>query len=336
VDLEHRVKVLEQELEILKNQVQATLLDIQEQLLSSYHPALRADHVNALDGLAEVARPGAERQPDRDSKEDTLIMSRPNVKTISAHDLAREPGLTPAQHASKEPVVQRVSTREWQDEPPEADLYPVEAEEFDTLQEPGEQEPPPVESADYEEEPNYQPAPPPLPSPPPPAQAPQSSLMARLSTASAVTQGESEIDWGTFTTLADWVSDNLEKMGASRMRRMVDAVARQVSVSPELKDALVQMIDLYEQDSALEEVRLYETAKAVSRGLSDVQAPTPSYESPSFEGSPSEGPSFEGYEDESWYDELSEEPEPAWKRSLIQRLISGLENLDNSQEDDRG
>jgi hypothetical protein len=324
VDLEHRVKVLEQELEILKNQVQATLLDIQEQLLSSYHPALRADHVAAQDGHAGgagEARPGAARQPDHDSKEDTLALSRPNVKTISAHGLQRESGLDPTLRSPDEPVVHRVSAREWQDELPEADFYPVEAEESDGAQEPVEQELPLVESVQFEEEPDDLPAPAPPPPTQVPAQAPRSSLMARLSTIAPETQDESELDWGTFTTLADWVSDNLEKLGASRMRRMVDAVTRQVSISPELKDALVQMIDLYEQDSALEEVRLYETARAVSRGLSDAQAAAPS---------------FEAYEDETWYDELSEEPEPAWKRSLIQRLISGLENLDSSREDDRG
>lgn len=43
MDLEHRVTVLEQELTILKNQIQATLLDIQEQLLTGHYPALRAE-----------------------------------------------------------------------------------------------------------------------------------------------------------------------------------------------------------------------------------------------------------------------------------------------------
>jgi hypothetical protein len=145
--------------------------------------------------------------------------------------------------------------------------------------------------------------------------------MDRLSSVSPEPPVESEIDWGTFTTLADWVSDNLEKMGASRMRRMVDSVSQQVAITPELKDALLQMISLYEQDSALEEVRLYETAKAVSRGLSETLAPAPSYESDDVE---------------PWYDDLGEDPEPAWKRNLIERLINGLENLDQSQEDDRG
>lgn len=43
MDIEQRVKSLEQEMKILKNQVQKTLLDIQEQILVHYHPALRTE-----------------------------------------------------------------------------------------------------------------------------------------------------------------------------------------------------------------------------------------------------------------------------------------------------
>lgn len=45
MDLEQRVQILEQELEILKNQIQATLLDMQEHLLTNAYPSLRADDV---------------------------------------------------------------------------------------------------------------------------------------------------------------------------------------------------------------------------------------------------------------------------------------------------
>ena len=43
MQLQHRIKILEQELEILKNQIQKSLLDIQEQLLANTYPALRAE-----------------------------------------------------------------------------------------------------------------------------------------------------------------------------------------------------------------------------------------------------------------------------------------------------
>lgn len=41
MELEQRVKTLEQEIKILKGQIQRTLLDVQEQLLIHYHPSLR-------------------------------------------------------------------------------------------------------------------------------------------------------------------------------------------------------------------------------------------------------------------------------------------------------
>jgi hypothetical protein len=46
MDLESRVQALEQELEILKNQIQATLLEIQEQVLANTYPSLRGDDTN--------------------------------------------------------------------------------------------------------------------------------------------------------------------------------------------------------------------------------------------------------------------------------------------------
>ncbi|MBP7690104.1 MAG: hypothetical protein KA765_19465 [Thermoflexales bacterium] len=43
MELDARVKALEYELKILKNEVQRTLLDIQEQVLIHYYPSLRSE-----------------------------------------------------------------------------------------------------------------------------------------------------------------------------------------------------------------------------------------------------------------------------------------------------
>ncbi|MBK7917042.1 MAG: hypothetical protein IPJ94_12420 [Chloroflexi bacterium] len=59
MDIEQRVKSLEQEMKILKNQVQKTLLDIQEQILVHYHPALRTED-ESYDEISAPAR-GATR-----------------------------------------------------------------------------------------------------------------------------------------------------------------------------------------------------------------------------------------------------------------------------------
>jgi len=54
VELEQRVKTLEYELKILKNEIQRTLLDIQEQVLIHYYPALRSDDSAPPDGTLQA------------------------------------------------------------------------------------------------------------------------------------------------------------------------------------------------------------------------------------------------------------------------------------------
>jgi len=48
--LDQRVRTLEYELKILKNEIQRTLLDIQEQILTHYYPALRSEQPNPVSG----------------------------------------------------------------------------------------------------------------------------------------------------------------------------------------------------------------------------------------------------------------------------------------------
>jgi hypothetical protein len=54
VELEQRVKALEYELKILKNEIQRTLLGIQEQVLVHYYPALRSEESAPSDGTLQA------------------------------------------------------------------------------------------------------------------------------------------------------------------------------------------------------------------------------------------------------------------------------------------
>jgi hypothetical protein len=54
VELEQRVKTLEYEMKILKNEVQRTLLDIQEQVLVHYYPALRTEETKPSEGTIQA------------------------------------------------------------------------------------------------------------------------------------------------------------------------------------------------------------------------------------------------------------------------------------------
>ena len=57
MELDQRVKALEYELKILKNEIQRTLLDIQEQVLVHYYPSLRAeDTTPPADAVAQLSR----------------------------------------------------------------------------------------------------------------------------------------------------------------------------------------------------------------------------------------------------------------------------------------
>ena len=54
MELELRVKTLEYEMKILKNDVQRILLDIQEQVLVHYYPALRTEEEKPSEGTIQA------------------------------------------------------------------------------------------------------------------------------------------------------------------------------------------------------------------------------------------------------------------------------------------
>jgi hypothetical protein len=54
MELEQRVKTLEYEFKILKNEIQRTLLDIEEQVLVHYYPALRAGDSAPPEGIVQA------------------------------------------------------------------------------------------------------------------------------------------------------------------------------------------------------------------------------------------------------------------------------------------
>ncbi|MBI5302720.1 MAG: hypothetical protein HY868_11325 [Chloroflexi bacterium] len=54
MELEQRVKALEYEVKILKNDLQRTLLEIQEQVLLHYYPSLRADDSKPSEGTIQA------------------------------------------------------------------------------------------------------------------------------------------------------------------------------------------------------------------------------------------------------------------------------------------
>ena len=65
MELEQRVKALEYEMKILKNEVQRTLLDIHEQVLVHYYPTLRLEEDQVPASVVQTVEAARAKQPAR-------------------------------------------------------------------------------------------------------------------------------------------------------------------------------------------------------------------------------------------------------------------------------
>lgn len=118
MNLEQRVQALEQELQILKHQIQATLLDIREQLLNNTYPELRAENAPPTQPTGPIsAQPSSGLTDSSPVKQVSLSTVKPvpedtnsdnvslvNVRRISLEDIASD--LDEQQHPA-----QRVNPR---------------------------------------------------------------------------------------------------------------------------------------------------------------------------------------------------------------------------------
>jgi hypothetical protein len=93
--LEQRIKTLEYEFKILKNEIQRTLLDIQEQVLMHYYPTLRADDAGAEAEVQQSLRAVQE-------KKQTAAPPEPTTRVTLA---SAPPAPSPSVPAVEVPVV---------------------------------------------------------------------------------------------------------------------------------------------------------------------------------------------------------------------------------------
>jgi len=63
VELEQRIKTLEYEIKILKNEIQRTLLDIHEQVLIHYYPSLRIEETQPPASVVQAVEAARSKQP---------------------------------------------------------------------------------------------------------------------------------------------------------------------------------------------------------------------------------------------------------------------------------
>jgi hypothetical protein len=85
VELEQRVKTLEYEMKIMKNEVQRTLLDIQEQILVHYYPSLRAEETAPSEGVMQALESiRSKRQEVSQETPDLLPTKKVSLEDIRA------------------------------------------------------------------------------------------------------------------------------------------------------------------------------------------------------------------------------------------------------------
>ena len=82
MELEQRVKALEYEIKILKNEVQRTLLDIQEQILVHYYPSLRTEETNPSDATVAIVEGIRQKQASQ-----APAPSAPTINKVSLDEI---------------------------------------------------------------------------------------------------------------------------------------------------------------------------------------------------------------------------------------------------------
>ncbi len=108
--LEQRVRSLEYEIKILKNEIQRTLLDIQEQILLHYYPSLRAEEsapaegaIQSLESLREKRQQpgGAPNLPEVNGASGPRTVRQVTLEDVKAAQAATP--VSPEMEASAQP-----------------------------------------------------------------------------------------------------------------------------------------------------------------------------------------------------------------------------------------
>lgn len=83
-----------------------------------------------------------------------------------------------------------------------------------------------------------------------------------------------QIDWATFTLLANWVSNSIEQMGVARTEKLVRVYAVKELMSPDLTSALLEFISLHDEDGSLAQPGVENTIQRISNELETMHVHT--------------------------------------------------------------
>jgi len=115
VELEQRVKTLEYEMKILKNEIQRTLLDIQEQVLIHYYPSLRTEETAPSEGVIQALESVRAKRWDAPQETPDSPIKKVSLGEVNAGQeeeddaLPEEPPATPSGAESDKDVVVKLS-----------------------------------------------------------------------------------------------------------------------------------------------------------------------------------------------------------------------------------
>jgi len=232
MDLEKRVEQLEQELEILKNQIQTTLLAIQEHVLSNTYPALRAPERGIESTPAEVV-PGHSEEPAPPPPS-----PRKQIKLTS--DITAEDDADDTPEVKPVAVVKRVENRSVKSAPSAPGL---EMESSPKPQRVPDQPKARANTAPRDEIGSDRPTQPKAPGIRISAKnpAPQPSKKQEPREVAALP------DWTRFARLEDWFNHQVAKNGLQRTRDLIEAERKNGEISAEDHNILLQFLSIREQ-----------------------------------------------------------------------------------------
>jgi hypothetical protein len=104
VELEQRVKALEQELAVLKHQIQVTLLEVHEQVLAQKHPDLRAEGATSPANAQATIRPETPTPAENSTQRETHGGGGNGAASASQPDIPETLPPTPSSEPAAEPA----------------------------------------------------------------------------------------------------------------------------------------------------------------------------------------------------------------------------------------
>lgn len=224
---EQRLQALEEEVQLLKNQIQAILLEVQEQLLTNAYPALRANSPRSAEPPTPPTRSPLKSfnittlEPDQPDDEVEVPTSKKAVQPRKTQALSNTPKALPAPSNGTRPEASSKRRKVVEPEPIDDDDDDEAEDEFRASD----------QEFEFEDE--------------------NEGTEPR------------QLNW---STLENWARTKLEKLGAERTRKLIKLYTSRGPLSPGTQSALLEFVDRWdaaERASTMTTPQLSERSRAV-------------------------------------------------------------------------